>query len=67
MTNIIAFRTPPRTGATRATGSGRAEILFFTGVRYVRDEADQPATHASASPRPVAVSVAVTQDERLQA
>ena len=67
MTNIIAFRTPPRTGVIRAPASGRAEILFFTGIRYVRDEADQPATQASATPMPVAASVAVKRDERLQA
>ena len=65
MCEVIALT--PRPVSRHAPIVSGAEILFFTGVRYVRDEADQPATHASASPRPVAASVAVTQEERLQA
>ncbi len=36
MSNVVSFK-PDRTGRTeRSTGPEDAQILFFTGVRYVR-------------------------------
>ena len=50
MTNVVAFR-PEQTSRTmvRRDDEG-ARILFFTGVRYVRD--DLPATLAEPEARP---------------
>ena len=53
MAEILVFRARPRngheTGARRAEG---AQILFFTGVRYMRMEEDYaPQMTARKSPR----------------
>ena len=40
MTNVIAFRAAARERRSGQNRSAEAEILFFTGVRYVRDEAE---------------------------
>lgn len=70
MTNVIAFRVPSGSAAPRSAPrpDNSAKILFFTGVRYVRDEDDQPP------PAPVAavrkrrsVKAKAGGDERLQA
>lgn len=37
MSNVVAFR-PERTGRAVVRRDEGAEILFFTGIRYIRDE-----------------------------
>lgn len=66
MTNIIAFRAQPRTPRPSPDRSANAQILFFTGVRYVRDEEDQPEAQIR-SPHRQAKAVEVDRDERLKA
>ena len=44
MNNIVAFRTgPSRSPRPSEAAEGGARILFFTGVRYVREDADEGA------------------------
>ena len=38
MVNVIALTPKPRKAFGRPRGSGTARIMFFTGVRYVREE-----------------------------
>ena len=56
MTNVIAFKAAARTERPRTDGNQgagtTAAILFFTGVRYVRDEADAPPEDAKPAKRP---------------
>ena len=42
MGKVIVFR-PPDAAPRRAGEGGRAQILFFTGVRYQRDDPDAGA------------------------
>lgn len=60
MQNVVSLR-PDRPRRQRVLGVPRdgARILFFTGVRYCRDDADEPARldapgayHAPSSGRP---------------
>ncbi len=67
MTNVIAFKIPSRTGATRDRDGRGAEMLFFTGVRYVRDEPPQPAAEDLVADGSSAASPPAVADERLQA
>lgn len=46
MGEIIAFRPKARAAASLSPAAGGAQILFFLGVRYARDE-----TPAKRSPR----------------
>ena len=68
MTNVIAFRVPSGSVAPRAATrpDSSAELLFFTGVRYVRDADDQPPPAPAAAVRKRR-AVKVARDERLQA
>ncbi len=53
MTNVIAFRIEGRrTPSGQAGGGLPAAILFFTGIRYVRDRDDEPVGVAAAEPDP---------------
>lgn len=65
MSNVVAFR-PERTGRTavRQRDEG-AEILFFTGIRYVRE--DLPLAPAEAEPAPIAEGREAFATERLKA
>ena len=42
MTNVIAFRATSKPRAPRRDPQDGAEILFFMGVRYVREEDGGP-------------------------
>ncbi len=43
MGELLAFRTQTRAARSAAPRAEDAEILFFTGVRYVRAETDNEA------------------------
>ncbi len=65
MTNVVAFRAPPRRGTAALRRAEPAAILFFTGVRYVRDDdAPPPAAPARKTAAPAARPAT---SERLQA
>jgi hypothetical protein len=52
MTNVTAFH-PSRDGKIpMPTPSGEAKILFFTGVRYVRESELEALAQPAAGPRP---------------
>ena len=67
MTNVVAFRSPSRNGSVTAVRRTEpAQILFFTGVRYVRDE-DGPSPAMAAGRKPAASGAVPDAGERLQA
>ncbi|HMN73600.1 MAG TPA: hypothetical protein PKA55_17195 [Rhodoblastus sp.] len=53
MAEILVFRAQPRSGRrTGPHGADGAEILFFTGVRYMRmEDADTTETTTRKTPR----------------
>ena len=71
MTNVIAFRIAGRrTPSGQDRESSPAAILFFTGIRYVRDRDDEPVGPAAAEPDPAVEhgpGPAHDASERLQA
>lgn len=66
MTNVIAFSLDRKTGASRERGADETRIILFTGVRYVREEAEaeEPCFQAA---EPSADSKAEAVGKRLQA
>lgn len=58
MSNVIALTAKRRLPPAPSTTGEQARILLFTGIRYIRDEADMPAAPS--------VSLPVVED-RLQA
>lgn len=65
MTNVIAFPQPARSGQVRRRPAA-AQILFFTGVRYVRDEVEDHGPAGLLCP-PVPAGTGLGAGERLHA
>ncbi len=68
MSNIIAFKAEQRSRDRIRADDARGQILFFTGVRYVRDEAwDEASEDEASSLLPLPALVGSVESERLKA
>jgi hypothetical protein len=69
MVDVIALTPKPRKAFGRPQGSGTARIVFFTGVRYVREEAEADEGQPAAMPASLRADERKADDrtERLQA